>query len=245
LGPSFINSNGVPTCGTPAAPIPGCVPMNILAPAPSITPAMRDYVSFTSVSTGLDEQQMVLATTHGRIATLPSGDISLAISSDFRRETGEFTPDALIAGGDTTGVVTPPITGTTRTFEAMAELQIVAARDRTGLERLEVDLAARRFRFDTDASDTLTGTAWNARALIRPFRALTLRATTALAFRTPSIRELFRGSQQFFAVVPDPCDASRRTALVVPSSIDRNQCAKQGVPPDASFPIVPIRLMQK
>src|SRR5262249_11044538 len=30
LGPSFIDGNGIPTCGTPTAPIDGCVPMDIL-----------------------------------------------------------------------------------------------------------------------------------------------------------------------------------------------------------------------
>src|SRR4029079_6816091 len=89
------------------AQIAGCVPMNILAPAPSIDDASRNYVAFTGVSAGLDQEQMVLATTHGRLATFPHGDIPRAIATDSRRETGAVTPDALITAGDTTGVVTP------------------------------------------------------------------------------------------------------------------------------------------
>ncbi|HSS01014.1 MAG TPA: TonB-dependent receptor, partial [Kofleriaceae bacterium] len=235
LGPSFINASGVPTCGTPLAPIPGCVPMNILAPAPSIDEAARNYVAFTGVSTGLDQEQMVLATTHGRLATLPSGDISLAIATDFRRETGSFTPDALITAGDTTGVISPTTSGSTQTFEAMAELQTVAVRDRSGLERLEVDLAARQFRID----DAITGTAWNARALLRPIPALTLRATTALAFRAPTVAELFRGNANTLVAAIDPCDrtfptgiAAAATTIASPTS---DECAREGVPPDARF----------
>jgi iron complex outermembrane receptor protein len=235
LGPSFINASGVPTCGTPLAPIPGCVPMNILAPAPSIDDASRNYVAFTGVSAGLDQEQMVLATTHGRLATFPHGDISLAIATDFRRETGSVTPDALITAGDTTGVITPTTKGSTQTFEAMAELQVVAVRDRSGLERLEVDLAARQFRID----DAITGTAWNARALLRPIPGLTLRATTALAFRAPTVAELFRGNANIFAAAIDPCDHAFRTpgaavsfSLSSPTS---DECAREGVPPDARF----------
>lgn len=231
VGPSFINASGVPTCGTPLAPIPGCVPMNILAPAPSINEAARNYVAFTGVSTGLDQEQMVLATTHGRLATFPHGDISLAIATDFRRETGSFTPDALITAGDTTGILTPTTSGSTQTFEAMAELQAVAVRDRAGLERLEVDLAARQFRID----DAITGTAWNARALLRPIPALTLRATTALAFRAPTVAELFRGNFNTVAAIADPCDHPPRTAAAAIASPTSDECAREGVPPDARF----------
>ena len=50
LGPSFMSSTGVPTCGTPSRPIPGCVPLNILGPAGSIDAAAASYVTFTALA---------------------------------------------------------------------------------------------------------------------------------------------------------------------------------------------------
>src|SRR6185295_2402932 len=96
VGPSFINANGVATCGTPAKPIAGCVPMNVLGAAGSIDPAATRYVTFTGVRSGFNEQQTVLAQTQGQLAKLPNnGDLSIAFGGDFRTESGATTPDPL------------------------------------------------------------------------------------------------------------------------------------------------------
>ncbi|HET7500888.1 MAG TPA: TonB-dependent receptor plug domain-containing protein, partial [Kofleriaceae bacterium] len=79
LGPSFVDGSGKPTCGTPTAPIAGCVPMNILGAAGSIDPQAAAYTTFTGVNSGFNQQQTVLAQAHGRIAKLPNnGDLSVA-----------------------------------------------------------------------------------------------------------------------------------------------------------------------
>ena len=44
LGPSFLDASGVAHCGTPAAPIAGCVPLDLFGPPGSITPAMLAYI---------------------------------------------------------------------------------------------------------------------------------------------------------------------------------------------------------
>src|SRR5262249_2992451 len=96
LGPSFMSSTGVPTCGTPTKPIAGCVPMNILGGAGSIDPAAASYVTFTGVRNGFSQQQSVLGQAHGRMVSLPNnGDIALAFGGDFRQEAGGTTPGHL------------------------------------------------------------------------------------------------------------------------------------------------------
>ncbi|HET7504807.1 MAG TPA: TonB-dependent receptor [Kofleriaceae bacterium] len=233
LGPSFLGPGGVPTCGTPFAPIFGCVPMNLLPGSGSISEAARKYISFTGVDIGSDQQQMALATAHGRIVKLPgNGDISLAVSADARRDTGDFTPDSLIASGDTTANVQPGIHGSIQAVEAAAELSIVPLRDRDGVERLEIDLAARSFRYDTFGS----GTTSSVRALIRPVDGITLRASRSSSFRAPSVAETFTEQQDGFLVLPDPCDHAfgvRKAGS--PASPVSDECAREGVPPDAVF----------
>jgi len=228
IGPSFIDPFFGPTCGTPFAPIPGCVPMNLLGPAGSISPEAVKYAGFTGLDVGVDNQLMALATAHGRIATLPGGgDIALAISADARKDTGEFTPDALTASGDTTGAVAPSITGSVKAQEAAAELSIVPVRDRDGVERLELDLAARAFRYDTFGE----GTSTTARALVRPIRGITLRASQSTAFRAPSVGELFQAKADSFPLATDPCDSLFGTLDPMTAA----ECAREGVPPNSTF----------
>jgi iron complex outermembrane recepter protein len=232
IGPSFLSPFGGPTCGTPFAPISGCVPANILGPSGSISPAARNYLTFTGMDSGSDQQQTALATAHGRIVRLPNhGDISAAVSADVRRDTGDFTPDALITSGDTTANMVPAVHGSTQALEAAAELQIVPIRDRDGVERLEVDLATRAFRYDSFGS----GVTSSVRALARPFRGLTLRASRSSSFRAPSISELFQANSDSFPIATDPCDHAFGVARVGSASPTSDECAREGVPGNAVF----------
>src|SRR5690606_28998222 len=40
LGPSFVDAAGTPQCGTPGAPIAGCVPLNLFGGVGTVTPEM-------------------------------------------------------------------------------------------------------------------------------------------------------------------------------------------------------------
>jgi len=242
VGPSFLDGNGVPTCGTPTAPIPGCVPMNILGPSGSISPDAVKYAQFTGMGTGFNQEHVVVASAHGRVVQLPSnGDISAAVSTDFRKESAEFTPDPLIVLGDTTGPLSPATSGSFHVLEAAAEVQVVLARDLDGLERLELDVAARAFRYAQ-----FGGVTSNARALVRPIRGVTVRATYATAFREPSILDLFQGQAESFPSAQDPCDHSfilNSRAKGIAGSREA-ECAREGVPPDAMFGTFQQRMLE-
>lgn len=228
VGPSFVGPTGVPTCGTPFNPIPGCVPINLLGGAGAISPEAVKYAGFTGLNAGVDKQLMALATAHGRVASLPGGgDIALAVSADARKDTGEFTPDSLIASGDTTSFAAPQVTGTIKAAEAAAELSIVPVRDADHVERLEIDLAARAFRYDSFGQ----GTSSTARALVRPVRGITLRASQSTAFRAPSVGELFQAKADSFPFSLDPCD----TAFGTLDPTTAAECAREGVPPNTVF----------
>jgi len=236
IGPSFVDGSGVPTCGTMASPILGCVPMDILGPSGSISQAAAAYTAFTGVTSGLDQQHMVLATAHGRLFQLPHrGDVSAAISTDFRKESGELTPDPLIASGDTTGNLIPAVRGSNSVLEAAAEVSAVPVRDADGLERLELDVAARVFRYDDFGGFTSS-----TRALVRPLRGVTVRASYAAGFRAPTLAEQFQQAGEAFGFAADPCDHAFGGTPSNPA-----ECAFEGVPPDAEFGDTQHRLVTR
>ena len=73
-------------CGTPGSPIAGCVPLGLFTPG-QVTRDAIDYLTFTGVRSGLDEQHTAQLTASGKIADLPNhGDIALAVGGDYRFE---------------------------------------------------------------------------------------------------------------------------------------------------------------
>jgi outer membrane receptor protein involved in Fe transport len=232
LGPSFLNASGVPTCGTPTAPIAGCVPMNILGGTGSIDPKAAAYVTFTGVRKGYNEQQTVGAQTHGRLVTLPNnGDLSLAAGGDFRKEAGGTTPDPLTATGDTTGNAQAPTAGSYDVIEGFGELSLVPLSGQKFAEWVELDLAARAFRYSTFGS----GVTWKAGGLFRTINGLAVRGTYSTAFRAPSVSELFQGKSDSFPATADPCDTKPRGTTIVLDQAVADECAREGVAPDAVF----------
>ncbi|HEX3764413.1 MAG TPA: TonB-dependent receptor [Kofleriaceae bacterium] len=232
LGPSFMSAAGVPTCGTSTRPIAGCVPMNILGPAGSIDPAAASYVTFTGVGSGYNEQQTVLATAHGRLVTLPNdGDISLAVGGDFRTESGGFTPDPVTAGGDSSLSAIAPTAGSYKVAEGFGELSLVPVTGRPAAEWVELDLAARAFRYSTFGS----GVTWKAGGLYRPINGLGLRGSYATAFRAPAISELYQGTSASFLPGFDPCDTRPAGTPVTLAPAVAAECAREGVPANSAF----------
>jgi iron complex outermembrane recepter protein len=236
LGPSFVDANGVPRCGTPTAVIAGCVPMNILAATGSVDPEARDYVTFTGVRSGFNQQQTVLAGTHGRIAKLPNnGDLSIALGADFRREAGGSLPDPLTATGDTTGNAQAPTEGAYNVTEGFAEVSLVPISGDKYAQWAEINLAARAFNYTTFGS----GVTWKAAGLFRTINGFAVRGTYSTAFRAPSIGELYQGKADAFPPSTDFCDSRPPGGL--PSRTPeqeatlRRRCDEQGVSPNAVF----------
>ncbi len=232
VGPSFMNATGVPTCGTPTRPIPGCVPINILGAAGSIDPAAASYVTFTGVASGFNEQQTVLASAHGRLLTLPNdGDLSLAVGGNFRTESGGFTPDPVTAAGDSSGAAIAPTAGSYNVAEGFGELSLVPLAGRPLAEWVELDLAARGFRYSTFGS----GVTWKLGGLYRPVRGFALRGTYSTAFRAPSIGELYQGTGSAFLPGFDPCDTRPLGTPIMLDPAVAAECAREGVPANAVF----------
>jgi iron complex outermembrane receptor protein len=233
LGPSFMDPFAGPTCGTPTARIDGCVPLSILDPN-TVTPEMKNYLAFTSITSGYNQQQMAQATASGRLVELPNhGDISAAIGVDYRGTEGGNTPDALTSTGDTTGNVIQATQGGYHAYEAFAEVSAVPVSGLDYLKWLEIDAAARAYKYNTFGS----GVTGKLSVLARTDYGIAVRGTVGNAFRAPSVSELFAGKFDSFQLLEDPCDTTPPSAdnqLVLKGTV-ADKCMNQGVPNDASF----------
>lgn len=230
VGPSFRDPvTGVITCGTPAAPIAGCVPLNVLGGNGSITPEMLAYISTPLQDAYEYERSGYQANLSGDVFELPAGMIGFAAGYEYRDESGYDLPDALTATGASSGNIRQPTTGSFTVDEFYTEFEVPILADVPGAERLSLNLAGRYSDYDTfgDTTTTKVGLEW------KPITDLLVRANWSEGFRAPSIAELFQGQSDNFADVADPCTgagqatANRYAGL---TAAQQQNCTNAGVP---------------
>ncbi len=206
LGPSFRNAAGQAVCGTPTAPIAGCVPLNIFSGPDGFTRAMVDYSSFTAQDNLYKKLYNYTGNLTGDLFELPAGPLSFAAGYEYRREFGYDLPDALIASGASTGNIRQPTEGGFSLDEFYAEFNIPILKDLAFAEIFEVSVAARYSDYSNfgDTTNPKFGFRW------KPFADLLVRGNYAEGFRAPAITELFLGQSDNFPEVVDPCSASAR-----------------------------------
>jgi len=213
LGPTFVDSSGVLRCdsgkrdanGNPIA-IPGCVPLNIFGGPGTFTKDMVNYVGTTLANNSFSEQMQLLVNTSGELFTIPTADrpVGLALGYELRRNRAGFTPDQLIASGEST---TNPEQGTGGAFtanEGYGELQIPIVSHVPFAENLEASAAARIFNYSNFGTDWTykLGARWSM------VPDITLRGTYSTAYRAPSVLDLFEGQSASYVYINDPCAAT-------------------------------------
>jgi outer membrane receptor protein involved in Fe transport len=156
---------------------------------------------------------------------LPNGgDVAVAVGGDYRMEAGGTNPDPLTATGDTTGNAQLPTNGKYNVAEGFGELSIVPISGQKYAEWVELNLAARGFRYNTFGS----GVTWKAGGLFRTVNGIAVRGTYSTAFRAPSIADLFQGTADSFPTNLDPCNTASGTVTL--SQTAASKCMAQGVP---------------
>lgn len=207
VGPSFMDELGNIVCGTPDAPIAGCVSLNtfgIPGTDTEISEEMLNYISFDAHDLGGNEQQIISANVFGDAFELPAGTVGFAFGLEHREEKGFDYPDALIALGITSGSSRQPTEGQYEVDEAFMEANIPLLDGVTGAQNLEVDVALRYSDYDTfgDTTNHKIGIRWV------PFDGLMIRGTSSTAFRAPSTANLFQGKSDNSPSVVDPCNSN-------------------------------------
>ena len=205
IGPSFVDATGTPTCGTPEAPIAGCVPLNLFDGAGTITDEQLGYIQYDGTARGLSEQQVLSFDISGPVVSLLNRDVQLALGYQYRVEEGSFLPDPITASGDTTGNNQEPTGGDYNVSSAYAELRLPIALNTPGVEIVELDGS---FRFVDFSSFGSTAT-WKGGVMWRVLKHLALRGTASTSFRAPAVNELFAGAADGFPNVTDPCSTSQ------------------------------------
>ncbi len=227
LGASMIDpTSGAPICvsnpGDATSAIAGCVPLNFLGGAGSITQEMLDYVTFQAHDNFGYEQETYYASIGGDLFELPAGPLSFSFGLERRSESGFDQPDALINAGDTTGNARTATAGKYDLDEAYLELAIPVLADVPGARLLDFNVATRYSDYSNfgDTTNSKVGFRW------KPIDDLMIRGNWTEGFRAPSINDLFLGNSDSFPTLSDPCNADNFGGL---SSAGQAQCVADGV----------------
>jgi outer membrane receptor protein involved in Fe transport len=226
VGPSFLDpATGEVVCGTPDAPIAGCVSLNtfgIPGTETGVSQEMMDFITFEAHDFEGNEQQILSASVWGDAFELPAGTVGVAFGLEHRKERGYDYPDALIALGITSGTTRSKTDGSYEVDEAYVEANFPILSGAAFADTLEVDVAFRYSDYNTfgDTSNHKIGVRWV------PFDGLMVRGTSSTAFRAPSTADLFSGASDNSPTVVDPCNNN-------PTSF----CIADGVPAAGFEPI--------
>jgi outer membrane receptor protein involved in Fe transport len=207
LGPSFIDANGVATCGTAAAPIADCTPLNIFnIDDPQSVATLSSFEARPTYST-LYVQKGFEANASGEVFNLPAGAAQLAFGAQWRKQYQRSEVD-YIALADANGQCTiaqeacsSPVSGQFDVSELYGELFLPILKDMPGAKALNVTVGSRY----SDYSNFGSNTSSKLQVEWRPLDDLLLRGTVAEVFRAPTIVDIFAGPTGNAPLVKDPC----------------------------------------
>ena len=218
LGPGFADPTSPTgyTCGTAAAPIPGCVPANVFGGPGSLTQAMIPSLGgYTGVNTGFNQQVSAQANISGELFKLAADrPIAIAAGYEFRREVGAFQPNPIAQAGTDSDFNAKYTAGSFNVNEGYAELSIPVVSNIPFVEDLELQAAVRVSNYNTFGTDTT----YKFGAIYKPIHDLTLRGTVSTGFRAPAIGELFLGQADSFEGASDPCSPTDANGNQLPLS---------------------------
>ena len=227
VGPSFVDATG-PHCGTPAAPIPGCVPLNLFGGPNngSIDPSQIGYLGFTGTSRAFDQLFTVDADVGGDLVKLAADrPMAIVFGYEYRRQLGSQVADPIVASGDSADFNFTSTSGRFSSNEAFAELSLPILSGAPFVYNLEANAAGRYVNYSTFGSKFT----YKFGARYTPIPDFTLRGTYSTAFRAPGISELYLGKAETAPTVRDPC-----ADLTNASPELRSQCTSHGVPTGGS-----------
>lgn len=223
-------STGNPTCRvlldpTYAAAYAGCLPLNVLAGAPSISsPDAYDWVTGTSRYRAKLKHDSIVGTISGSPFELPAGPVDVVLGAEWRKQSLSLTSNADPA---TLSALDAPVEraeyfaglrgvpgsvlyywlmnvgvadGSETVKEVFGEIAVPILADTPGFEELSVNGAVRLTDYESSGSVTT----WKVGGSWRPVSDLLLRATYSRDIRAPNLYELYRGDTSGIGIVLDP-----------------------------------------
>jgi outer membrane receptor protein involved in Fe transport len=208
VGPSFIDGTGA-HCGTPAAPIAGCTPVNIFNAQDPATVATLKQISTDYLTNNAFVTKGASLNLNGKVFSLPAGDAQAAVGFEYRKLEGRFEADKLV-------VAEPPLyikclisqeacTGSSRgeydDKEFYAELFVPLLKDLPGVKALSLDAGVRHSSYSLFGSTTKG----QFKIEYRPIQDLLIRGTYAQVFRVPTIADISNAPAISNPTFNDPC----------------------------------------
>ena len=204
-------------CGT------GGIPCADILGLGDVTQEVMDYILFTMVGTGGNEQTSISANVSGELFDLPAGPVFLAAGYENRNDKGWRNPDSLVVIGAPNTNAADPISGTVKSDEFYVEASLPLLVDAPLARNLNLDLAFRFSDYETFGSDDnfKVGLNWQV------IDDLKIRANLSTAFRVPNVNELFGGVAEGNLTTTDPCSD---WSTLDPSNVVYQNCQADGVP---------------
>ena len=204
-------------CGTTEIP---CA--NILGFG-NISEEALDYMLFTMIGTGGNEQQSVTANISGQWFDMPAGPFMVAAGFESRQDKGWRDPDSLVVIGGANTNAADPISGTVKANEVYVEASIPLLSGMTLAQALDLDVAFRYSDYDTfgGTNNYKAGVNWQ---IVESFK---IRANFTTAFRVPNVNELFGGVAEGNLTTTDPCSGWDQLSA---TDIVYINCQADGVP---------------
>ncbi len=207
LGPSFLAGNGVVTCGTVAAPIADCTPLNIFNIDDPQTIATLQKYAANPVSSVLFQQKGFEANASGELFNLPAGAVQLAFGGEYNRFYQRNEVDYIaVANASGTCFISQeqcgsPLSGSYSVGELYGELLVPILKDVPFAKALNVTFGSRYSNYSNfgNTVNNKLAVEW------RPITDLLLRGTVAEVFRAPTVGDLFTGPSGNAPQATDPC----------------------------------------
>lgn len=239
LGPSFVDASGNIRCGTAAAPIANCVPVNFFNGVTGMTPEMVNYITYTQQSKTETGVSNLVGNVSTELFELPAGFVSAAAGFEYRTDTFNTIVDAIVAAGLGSDNFTEPTKGEKEAEEYYLELAIPLLRDVVGAKSLELSIAGRSSKFTNSGfvgmnpvKESFSNDSIKVGFTYQPFDGLMIRGNYAETFRAPSVSDLFAGGSESFGAATDLCSnsavVSNPWATLSPE--EQARCLSLGVP---------------
>ncbi|MFD0739670.1 TonB-dependent receptor domain-containing protein [Lysobacter koreensis] len=195
----------IPGGNTPR-PDPNCVPLDLFGEGrPSA--AARQYVTRTTQTQALLEQEVYNVNLSSTLFDLWSGPLLYNIGYEHRKESGLFDPDDFLEAGLGRSVPITPLRGSYKTDEFFGEFIFPLVNPDADLPLLKkLDLIGKYRSVD----NTINGKAdiYTYGLQFKPINDLELRGNFTRSIRAPAITELFLPQATSFQIVTgDPCDS--------------------------------------
>lgn len=190
----------------------------------NLSPAVLDYIHFTTRDHGGNDQKSFNASVSGELFNLPAGAVGFASGFEYRKEQGWRDPDSLIVSGAANTPAQDPISGAYTAREVFAELSVPLLAKLPLVDSLQLNTAARYSDYSLFGSKSTykAGLDWQV------IPSLKIRANRSTAFRVPNVPELFGGVSEGNLTTTDPCN---NWNTLDPNSTVYKNCQASGLRP--------------